>query len=81
VSHNRFPNGCCTGAQFRENLSIYFFFIFRDLPQQKIPRELCSGEDLAIFLCSHVPMERFFDGTDPENSETQGGKGHIRIVF
>ncbi len=26
------------------------------------------------FLCSHVPMERFFDGTDQENSKTQGGK-------
>jgi hypothetical protein len=32
----------------------------RDLPQQKIPRELCSGGDLAIFLRSHVPTERFF---------------------
>ncbi len=29
------------------------------------------------FLCSHVPMERFFDGTDQENSKTQGGKDRL----
>ncbi len=56
------------------------FCIFRDLPQQKIPRELYGGEDPTIFLCSHVPMERFFDGTDQENSETQEGKGQIRKI-
>jgi len=42
--------------------------ILWDLPQQKIPRELCNRGDPAIFLCSYVPMERFFDGTDQENS-------------
>jgi hypothetical protein len=50
----------------------------RDLPQQKIPRELHGGGDPVIFLHSHVPMERFFDGTDQENSKKQetknGGK-------
>jgi len=50
----------------------------RDLPHQKIPRELCGGEDPAIFSMSHVPMERFFDGTNQENSKNQerknGGK-------
>jgi hypothetical protein len=25
-------------------------------------------------------MERFFDGTDQENSKTQGGKGQIRKI-
>ncbi len=35
-------------------------FILRDLPQQKIPRELWGGGDPAIFLCSHVPLKRFF---------------------
>jgi len=25
-------------------------------------------------------MERFFDGTDQENSKTQGGKGQIRLI-
>jgi hypothetical protein len=55
--------------------------ILRDLlPQQKIPRELCGGGDPAIFLCSHVPMERFFDGLNHENSKTQGGKGQIRKI-
>jgi hypothetical protein len=54
--------------------------ILRDLPQQKIPRELCGGGDPAIFLHSHVPMKRFFDGTDQENSKTQGGKGQIRKI-
>jgi hypothetical protein len=43
--------------------------ILRDPPQQKIPWELCGGGDPAIFLCSHVPMKRFFDGTDQENSK------------
>jgi hypothetical protein len=48
--------------------------ILRDIPQQKIPRELCGGGDggdLVIFLCSRVPMERFFDGTDKENLKNQ----------
>ncbi len=42
--------------------------ILRDLPQQKIPRELSNRGDPATFLCSDVLMERFFDGTDQENS-------------
>jgi len=54
--------------------------ILRDLPQQKITRELCSGGDRAIFLCSHVLMEQFFDGTDQENSKTQGARGQIRKI-
>jgi hypothetical protein len=28
-----------------------------------------------ILLCSHVPMERFFDGTDQENSKNTRRKG------
>jgi hypothetical protein len=36
--------------------------ILRFLPQQKIIRELCSGGDHAIFLCSHVLMEQFLMG-------------------
>jgi hypothetical protein len=54
--------------------------ILRDLPQQKIPREFCSERDPAIFLCSHVPLERFFDGTNQKNSKTQGGKAQIRKI-
>jgi hypothetical protein len=62
----------------RKNLSLFISLcILRDLPQQKIPRELCRS---TIFLCSHVPLERFFDGTDQENSKTQGGKGQIRLI-
>jgi hypothetical protein len=34
-----------------------------------------------ILLYFYVPMERFFDGTDQENSKTQGGKGQIRKFF
>ncbi len=30
--------------------------------------------DPAIFLRSHVPMKRFFDGTDQENKKIQEGK-------
>ncbi len=30
--------------------------------------------DPVIFLHSHVPMERFFDGTDQENSKNKEGK-------
>jgi hypothetical protein len=51
----------------------------RDLPQQKIPRELCSGGDLAIFLRSHVPMERFFLMIWIRKLSTQE-KGHIRKI-
>ncbi len=36
------------------------------------------GGDHAIFLSSHIPMERFFDARDQKNSKTQGGKVHIR---
>jgi hypothetical protein len=57
----------------------------RDLPHQKIPRELCGGEDPAIFSMSHVPMERFFDGTNQENSKNQerknGGKKKGFFLF
>jgi hypothetical protein len=42
-----------------------------------------GGGDLdGIFVCSHVPMERFFDETDQENSKTQGRKwDRSGIVF
>ncbi len=58
-----------------------FLFVFWGIsPQQKIPRELSGREDPAIFLRSHVPMKRFLDGMDQENSKTQGGKGQIRKI-
>jgi len=63
-----------------EPLLYIFLCILRDLPQQKIPRELCGGGDHTIFLHSFVPMERFFNGMDQENSKTQGGKGQIRKI-
>jgi len=57
----------------------------RDLLEQKILSELCSGGDPAIFLRSHVLMERFYDGTDQENLKTQegknGGKKKKRFFF
>ncbi len=53
----------------------------RDLPPAEDPQGVLGvGGDLAIFLCSHVPMERFFDGTDQENLKTPGGKGQIRRI-
>ncbi len=55
---------------FRENLSLYF----EGSPQQKIPRELHGGGDPVIFLHSHVPMERCFDGTNQENSRKTRNK-------
>jgi hypothetical protein len=38
------------------------------------------GAGPAIFLCSHVPMERFFDGMNQENSKTRG-KVQIRKIL
>jgi hypothetical protein len=38
-------------------------------------RGLCGEGDPTIFLHSRVPMERVFDGTDQENSKTQGKNG------
>ncbi len=35
------------------------FCILKNFPQYKIPRELCDGGDLGIFLCSHGKI--FFD--------------------
>jgi hypothetical protein len=59
--------------------------ILRDLLEQKILSELCSGGDPAIFLRSHVLMEKFYDGTDQENLKTQegknGGKKKKRFFF
>jgi hypothetical protein len=49
----------------------------RDLRQQKIPRELCSGGDPLYF---YFPMEIFFDGTNQENSKTQGRKAQIMKI-
>ncbi len=68
--------------------------ILRDLPQQKITRELCSGGDRAIFLCSHGTIcwwdrsGKFKNtrrkGTNKENSRKQegnnGGKKEKRSV-
>jgi hypothetical protein len=59
--------------------------VLRDLPQQKITRELCSGGDRAIFLCSCVPMEQFFDGTDQEiqkhkDQRDKSGEGKKEIM-
>jgi hypothetical protein len=49
--------------------------ILRDLLQQDIPMELCGGgRDPPVFLRSHVPMKRFFDEMDQENSKKQEGK-------
>jgi hypothetical protein len=71
------PNTSREHYEKRKKTSLFISLcILRDLSQQKIPRELGGVGDPAIFLCSHVPMERFFDGTDQENSKTQGGKGH-----
>jgi hypothetical protein len=33
-----------------------------------------------ILLYLYVPMERFFGGTDQENSKTQGVRGQIRKI-
>jgi len=67
-----------------EPLLYIFLCILRDLPQQKIPTELCGGGDPTIFLRSCVPMERFFDGMDQENSKKQelknGGKKKKRFL-
>ncbi len=43
----------------------------------EIPRELCSGGDPLYF---YFPMEIFFDGTDQENSKTQGRKAQIMKI-
>jgi hypothetical protein len=41
----------------------------RDLPELKSQVMIGSYAMSEILLCSHVPMERFFDGTDQENSK------------
>ncbi len=58
--------------------------ILRDLPQQKIPRELCSEGDPIMFPCSHGKIfcwdgsGKFKNtrrkGADQENSKKQEGK-------
>jgi hypothetical protein len=53
---------------------------FEGSPQQKIPQGVMQWGRSHYILCSHVPMERFFDGMNHENSKTQGGKGQIRKI-
>ncbi len=79
VSHNRFPNGWCTGVQILYKHLFLFLFVFLGIsPSRRSLGSYAVGE---IPLYFYVPMERFFDGTDGENSETQGGKGQIRNFF
>jgi hypothetical protein len=62
-------------SHFVKSSLFIYFCISRDLHQQKIPRELCGWGDPLYF---YFPMERFFDGTDQENSKPQGRKAQIR---
>jgi hypothetical protein len=72
-------NWCIATPHFQLKTCLFISLcILRDLPKQKIPSELCCGGDPAIFLSSHVPMERISDDMDLENFKTQGGKGQIR---
>jgi hypothetical protein len=64
-------------SHFVKSCLFISFCILRDLCQQKIPRELCGGGDPLYF---YFLMERFFGGTDQENSKTQGRKGQIRKI-
>jgi hypothetical protein len=49
-----------TGAQFCKNLSFLISLcIFRDLPQQKIPRELCVAEIPLYFYVPMLPWKDF----------------------
>ncbi len=52
--------------------------ILRDLPLTEEHHGVMQWGEFP--LCSHVPMERFFDGTDQENLKTQGEKGQIRKI-
>jgi hypothetical protein len=55
--------------------------IWRDLSQQKISREsYLVGEILLYFYVPMFSWKDFLDGTDQENSKTQGGKGQIRKI-
>jgi hypothetical protein len=82
-SLSRYPTLYYNRQVFYNNIKTSLFIslcILRDLPQRKIPRELCGRGDLTIICHSHVPMERLFDGMDQENSKTQGGKGQMRKI-
>jgi len=71
-----------------KTLSFYFcsYFEGSDLPQQKIPRELCSG-GRSCYVSFCVPMflwKDFLMGWDQENSKDQerknGGKKKKRLL-
>ncbi len=65
----------------KNSLFIFLFILWGISPSRRSLGTYAVGGNPAIFLCSHVPMERFFDGTDQENSKTQGGKGQISKNF
>jgi hypothetical protein len=71
------PDVNCPFLTRKKNpLFLFSLCHLRELPQQKIPRELLLC--LAIFLCSHGKI--FFDETDQENWKTEGGKRQIRKI-
>jgi hypothetical protein len=74
------PDVTCPFLTRKKKTSLFISLcILRDLPSRRSPGSYAVGVgDLFIFLGSHVLIERFFDGTDQENSKTQGGKRQIR---
>jgi len=75
------PDVTCPLLTRKKKTSLFISLcILGELPQPEDPQGVMrwGGGDLFIFLGSHVLIERFFDGTDQENSKTQGGKRQIR---
>ncbi len=59
----------------RKNLSFYFSLYFDGSPPTGYPYGVMWwGGDPPVFVRSHVPMKRFFDEMDQENSKKQEGK-------
>ncbi len=71
------PDVTCPFLTRKKKTSLFISLCtLRDLSQQKIPRELCGGEDPPYV--SMFQWKGFFDGTNQENSKTRGGKGQRR---
>jgi len=56
-----------------KNVSFYFSSYFEGSPPAEDPYGVMWWRRSCLFLRSYVPMNRFFDGMDQENSKPQGG--------
>jgi hypothetical protein len=72
------PNSLTLGDQCRSKPPFVFCGISPS--RRSLGSYAVEGDPPMVFLISHIPMKRFFDWTDQENSKREGAKGQIRKI-